>query len=305
MNPAVVTPFVISGVLWLTGARLGQRLTPRAAAVLLTLLALVTALATGLVLCATGLIALAEVPQVAGAGHWSQTALRSQGFVPAAVGVPAGFIALVLVTAALTRTLRALRDLTTATLLCRTLGPGVDGLVVIDDERPTAYALPGPRGRVIVSTAMLRALRPEERCALLAHERAHLTHRHVLYVQLAEIAAAANPLLRPAATGVRTAVERWADEVAAAHTGDRRVVARTLARAGLARAATPRISLAVGDTEIAARIKSLVAPRPRHATLTGALLIALTLASSAPAAATAAIAHNHFERAQTAYTHGH
>lgn len=301
MNAVMVTPFAVSLALWLTGARLGQRLTPRAAAVLLTVLALVTALATGLVLCAACLIALAEIPQVAGAGHWSQAALRSQGFIPAAVGVAAGVVALVLLAAAVIRTVRALRDLATATMLCRSLGPGVDGLVLIDDEQPTAYALPGRRGRVVVSTAMLRALRPAERCALLAHERAHLTHRHVVYVQLAAIAAAANPLLRPAAVGVRTAVERWADEVAAVHVGDRRVVARTLARAGLARAVSPRVSLAAGDTEIAARIKSLAAPRPRHRTLAAAVLVALTAASAVTAAATADTTHQHFELAQTAY----
>ena len=45
----------------------------------------------------------------------------------------------------------------------------------------------------------------EERAVLLAHEAAHLIGRHHLYLQVAELAAAANPLLRPAASSLVTA----------------------------------------------------------------------------------------------------
>jgi len=44
---------------------------------------------------------------------------------------------------------------------------------------------------------MLRTLSADERRALLAHEAAHLTYRHHVYTQLTDVAAAANPLLRP------------------------------------------------------------------------------------------------------------
>jgi Zn-dependent protease with chaperone function len=105
----------------------------------------------------------------------------------------------------------------------------------VPDDIPGAYALPGFTGRIVVSTAMLHALPADERAVLLAHEAAHLTHRHHAYLLTAELAAAANPLVRPSLGAVRRAVERWADEAAAAEVGDRDLAARALARAGLAR----------------------------------------------------------------------
>ncbi len=56
---------------------------------------------------------------------------------------------------------------------------------------------------------------------LLAHERAHARNSHYLFTSAARLAAAANPLLRPVAAEVGYAIERWADERAAAETGDR------------------------------------------------------------------------------------
>src|ERR1019366_3181879 len=126
-------------------------------------------------------------------------------------------------------------------------------------------------GRVGVSTAMLRALPPDERRVLLAHEAAHLRHHHHLYVQLAELGAAANPLLRPLALAVRDGTERWADEDAAAEVGDRALAARALARAGLARALAspglrmaPLTTLPAVDSGVAHRALALLAPRPRR-----------------------------------------
>jgi hypothetical protein len=74
---------------------------------------------------------------------------------------------------------------------------------------------------------------------LLAHERAHASGLHYLFTTAARLAAAANPLLRPVASAVAYTVERWADERAAAVTGDREVAARALARAALASTAAP------------------------------------------------------------------
>jgi Zn-dependent protease with chaperone function len=74
----------------------------------------------------------------------------------------------------------------------------------------------GLRGRIVVTTGLLHNLEPAERRAVLAHEAAHLRGHHQIYVQLTELAAAANPLLRPVARAVRYGVERWADEPAPA-----------------------------------------------------------------------------------------
>ena len=73
---------------------------------------------------------------------------------------------------------------------------------------------------------------------LLAHERAHAGNHHYLFTALSHFAAAANPLLRPVAAAVSYTVERWADETAAGHCGDRELAARAVAKAALASSRT-------------------------------------------------------------------
>jgi beta-lactamase regulating signal transducer with metallopeptidase domain len=214
----------------------------------------------------------------------------------------------VLLAASVGCAVRLTRQLASAALFCRELGPAPGGLVVVPDGPPAAYAVPGLSGRIVVTTAMLRVLSAGERRALLAHEAAHLRHRHHAYVQLSELAAAANPLLRPTAAAVRVAVERWADDVAALHTGDRRLVARTLARAGLAGAgaptAAPRAALAAADTEIQQRVHSLLNPARRRRQSTAMLVVAMTLGCGLSALVVGVGVHGVFEVAQAAYVHG-
>jgi Zn-dependent protease with chaperone function len=112
--------------------------------------------------------------------------------------------------------------------------PGDDEVVVMEDATPEAYALPGLPGRIVVSTGMLGALDDRQRDVLVAHERAHLTCHHYAFVAVAQLAATANPLLRPLATAVGYTVERWADECAATATGDRHLTAHAIATAALA-----------------------------------------------------------------------
>lgn len=301
-------PLVTSAVLWLAGARVGRRLPPRTGVRLLTAAALVTALATGFVLAVAAFDAAAQLPPVAALGHWSAGVVRTGGGMSAVVGVLAGLTVSVLLGAALRRTARCGWDLALAARTCRRLGPGVAGLVVVEDEHPDAYAVPGIRGRVVVSTAMLRALPAEERRVLLAHEHAHLAHHHHLYVQLADLAAAANPLLRPLATAVRAGVERWADEIAATEVGNRHLAARALARAGLARTAAaartapaPTIALGATDTAVADRTRALLAGPPHRRNGLAGALTALVLLTLSAAARTAYTTEHRFEQAQAVY----
>jgi hypothetical protein len=81
---------------------------------------------------------------------------------------------------------------------------------------------------------MLATLDETERAILFAHERAHLRAHHYLFAAAAQLAATANPLVRPLATQVSYTLERWADEAAASTTGDRRRVAVTVGKAALA-----------------------------------------------------------------------
>ena len=154
--------------------------------------------------------------------------------------------------------------------------PPEDGLVVADWAAPLAVAVPGRPGHVLVTSGMLRLLDAPERRAVLAHERAHLRHRHHLAVSAAAAAAAVNPLLRPAREAVTYLVERWADEDAAADVGDRRLVARAVARAALATAGEPiGTALAVSGGVVVRRVGALRRPPARNA---GRLLVAAAVA---------------------------
>ncbi len=74
---------------------------------------------------------------------------------------------------------------------------------MVDDPQPDAYALPDGlrgRGRIVVTSGMLRALGGHEREVLLAHERAHLAGRHHLFLAAALIAAQCHPALAASCT---------------------------------------------------------------------------------------------------------
>jgi Zn-dependent protease with chaperone function len=299
---------LVAGVL-LGGAApwLGRRLPPATAVRLLVAAMYVTALATGFVLAVAGLLVMAQIPLIAALGHWSASVVGAGLPVPVAVGGLAAVTVCGLLLATLRRVTLGGRDLLLAAVACRRLGPAVAGLVVVDDDEPDAYALPGIGGRVVVSTAMLRALPADERRVLLAHEAAHLTHRHHLWVQAAELAAAANPLLRPAARAVRVAVERWADEVAAAEIGDRTLTARALARAGLARAAARRelpamgAALAGADGAVADRARALLAGPPKRRRVLAGAVAALMLSTLTAVLIAGIDTEARFEAALTAY----
>lgn len=308
MTVALCVPLVASLLLWGSARQVGRRLPPALAVRLLTAALLVCALATGFALAVAGALVLAQIPVLAALGHWSARVVAAGGPVPVAVGVVAAVVVCGLMLAVLRRAALSGRDLVLAEVTCRRMGRSVTGLVIVDDDEPDAYALPGIHGRVVVSTAMLRALPADERRVLLAHEAAHLTHRHHLWVQAAELAAAADPLLRPGARAVRAAVERWADEVAAAQVGDRALAARALARAGLARAGARRTSPVAGvalagvDGSVADRARALLAPAPRtRRALTGAVVVAM-LATIAAALVTSRDTEARFEAAESAYT---
>ena len=307
MHALLWWPLLASAALGLAGPRLGRALPPAAAVRLLTAAALVSALATGFALAVAAFTVLAQLPLAGALGHWSITALGAREPVSVLAGSVAGATVLVLFTAAARRALRGGRELVSAALVCRSLEGDAGGLVIIQDEHPDAYALAGIHGRVVVSTAMLRALSSDERRVLLAHEAAHLRRGHHLYVQIAELAAAANPLLRPVAAAVAIAVERDADEIAATEVGDRVLAARALARASLARATAPARyhcpdgALAGAQDNVVARARALLAPPPPHRRALAVILTALILATGAVSLVTAKQTEQRFEAAQVLY----
>ncbi|HEY2551747.1 MAG TPA: M56 family metallopeptidase [Streptosporangiaceae bacterium] len=303
-------PIGVSVLLALGVGSLGRRLPPAAAAPLLTLLALATSLATGLVLCLAAFSALARLPLVASAGGWSLATWRPLDQLPAAIGLAAGGVAAILLAAAVAQLAVTTRQLVLAALACRQLASSHDRLVITGDQRPTAYTVPALPGAIVVSAGMLRLLSAGERRALLAHEAAHLRHRHAAYVLLSRLAAAANPLLRPLASSVRLAVELWADQSAADEVGDSRLVARAIARASLAvsdHRPPGGVALAIGESDVAVRVRALLdrRVRPGRSRTAAAAAVALTLASGLTAGTLALAVHARVEMAQVKYEQAH
>lgn len=285
---SVYVPLAVTAVLTVLAPRVARRLAPRPAAWALACTALVTTVGWTGSLALLAFTGIAQIPQVAAEGRWSVPALRAEDPVYLTVAVVS---ALVLGAGAVCLALAAVRQarhLLWARRECARM-PGDSELAVVDDDTPQAFALPGAPGRIVVSRGMLRCLDNEEREALLAHERAHLRGRHHVFQTLWRLAAALNPLLRPLADAGGFALERWADEEAAAHVGSRRVVARAVGRAALAsssrRSSTP--ALAVTGGAVPQRVRALLAPPPPRRTLPiagGALLLTLCCAGLANAA---------------------
>jgi beta-lactamase regulating signal transducer with metallopeptidase domain len=160
-------------------------------------------------------------------------------------------------------------------------------LLVADSPTAHAFAIPGRPGLILITTGMLAALDAQERRVLIAHERAHLRHRHHRLQALIDLAAAVNPLLIPARGLVAFLLERWADEDAAADIGSRELTARSLARAALAgdRTATfPPPFAGYVDRAVTRRVTALSRTPPPDlrvpavALLAGALVTILPLA---------------------------
>jgi Zn-dependent protease with chaperone function len=300
---SVYIPLLVTVVLAVLAPRAALRSAPRPAAWSLVCAAVVTAtgwLGSLVLLAFTG---FAQIPEVAEEGHWSVAALRTQD--PVSLAVAAGS-ALTLAAGLVSLGVAAVRQgrhLLWARRECGRVS-GDTELVVLDDDTPQAFALPGAPGRIVVSRGMLRCLGDAERAALLAHERAHLRDRHHLFQTVWRLTAALNPLLRPLAEAGGFVLERWADEEAAARIGSRKVVARAVGRAALASADSSRpAALAVTGGAVPQRVRALLAPPPRRRPLplvAGALLLTLCCASLANAASDSESLVDSAERAQCA-----
>jgi beta-lactamase regulating signal transducer with metallopeptidase domain len=169
-------------------------------------------------------------------------------------------------------------------------------MVLLQDDRPAVYCLPGRR-RIVFTTGALRRLDSRQLDAVLAHERAHLAGRHHLVIILAAALRDAFPHVRVfavAATQFSSLVEMAADDAAG-----RRAHRLTLADAllTLAAARVPAGALGAGGTAGAQRIQRLIdSPEPagrgrRMATSALALIAAPAVAFSAPVLALVAISH--------------
>lgn len=275
-----------------------ERLAPAAALWALTLAIVVLAGASVAALGALVLTGLFKLPVFAGLGdlvHPLHTASDVVVLPAAAAATGALTVGAWTLARSALRQLRAFRAARTQADRRPTAGD----LCVIDSPHPDAYALPGRPHRIVVTTAMLRTLGPDEREVLFAHERAHNAGGHHRFLVAAELAAHCHPGLRPVRALVALAVERTADEAAAIAVGDRRLTARAIARAALAtrasRSTRPDFAPAATTGPVPQRVAALLAAparRPRAAPWV-ALLLAVCATVSAGASTAGILAFHH------------
>ncbi|ARP70283.1 hypothetical protein LK07_11380 [Streptomyces pluripotens] len=309
MRIAVYLPLLLSFLAPLGARPLSERCEPRLATWLLTTASLVLAAASTVSLTLLAVTGLLRIPLLASLGHWSAHTAQRDDPTEFSIALFAGVLLGTAVLASAHMLWQRARSLAAAALAAACM-PTHDGLVVVEDEVPDAYAVPGLPGRIVVSTGMLHTLDDTEHDILLRHERTHLSGHHYLFVAFAQLGASANPLLRPLATAVTYTIERWADENAATATGDRARVARVVGKAALAahhgpvRAPLPGAALgflgrrnplsAAGP--IPRRVAALLAPPlRRHSGLAAAT--AAVIVTAALATADAASDFHHLLRA--------
>ncbi|MFJ8595759.1 M56 family metallopeptidase [Streptomyces sp. NPDC093598] len=275
MGVFVFLPLILPLTTWPVARLAEQHLHPRTATRLLTVLAVVLALCSTVCLALVMVVGTAQLPGNPLPDGWSDPEVRAALPYDEVVG-KAAIPALCAVVVACVRTVRRHGRVRRRAHLALA-GLRETEVAVLPDAVPYAYALPpagrwgggtsrvGPgRGRVVVTTALLDRLRPAERRALFAHERAHLAARHDRYLLAVQLAARANPFLRPLRTAVAYTAERWADEEAARVIGSRRTVARAIGTAALVSRGTPLPTLAglAAPGPVPRRVAALLGPAP-------------------------------------------
>jgi Zn-dependent protease with chaperone function len=302
MTTAAVIGIVAIVLFALAALPVSRRLPPAAATRLLVPAGLLAATSGVFILGVLAFTWIGQFPLVAAQGAWSPTALRSDSPVPPGPAIVSGALVGLAALSLMLTSARRVWALLAVHRSCRDLTV-VGGLVVLDDDRPDAFTTAQPAGRIIVTTGLLRTLTPQQRRVLLAHETSHLTHHHAWWNLAADLAAAVNPLLRPAARAVATAVERWADEDAARSVGDRRLVAATLVHVAQLQSGFtgPTVAAAGGPAatggDVVARVRALLAPAPPRRPLVVTAVVAGLVVGVLPAVAVQHTGEGLFEHA--------
>lgn len=263
MGVFVFLPLVLPLTAWPIARLAEQHLHPRAATWLLSAVAGVLAVCSTLCLALLMVVGTAQLPGNPLPDGWSDPEVREAVPYDEIAG-KAAIPALIAVLAACTRT--AWRHHRVRRRAERSLaGLPATPVVVLPDELPYAYALPGRRNRVVVTTGMLTGLSSAERRALFAHERVHLARRHHRFLLTVQLAARANPFLCPLRTAVTYSAERWADEEAATAVGSRRTVALAIGKSALISRGAPIATLAhfaAAPGPVPRRVAALLGPAP-------------------------------------------
>lgn len=279
--PGVIGIGVV-GLIALFGPSLGRRLPPAVATRLLGAVGIAAALITTWTLALVAVAAVARVPEIAEWGQWSPNLIRASTEVPTWLAITCAALG----TAGIAAAARvAIGELRAGRRMRAVIGATTGELVVVDDSRGRAFAVPGRRRHIVVTTGLLGALDPVQCRAVIAHETSHLDHGHAWWLVGTRAAAAVNPALTGLAATVAQAAERWADEDAARAVGDRQVVAHAVARAALHLNTTgrPQATLAATGGRVSDRVQALLEPPPRPRALPVLVLAALVVTALAAA----------------------
>lgn len=282
MTADLIAPAILAVLAATTGGWLRRRVHPNVAVVLLTALAVLGAFAVFWALTLVVIGGAIGVPALMEELGWCRRVLAASHRAPAVVAVVAGALLV-------TGIIRAVRfDLRWRRTLRRC--DGGDGEVqIVPTAELIAFAVPGRPGTVVVSEGLIAVLAADERAAVVAHERTHLSQHHSRYLRIAGAAAAAVPVLVPLTKRLRFATERAADEAAASAVGDRRIVARALLRAALA--TPPPGALGIGGDDVRERVEELVHPPMAGGLPAAAALCAVILASATVMASSVQLHH--------------
>lgn len=158
---------------------------------------------------------------------------------------------------------------------------GHDGVVVVRAHRPAAYCVAGRPDAIVVTSAAVDALPPEQLAAVVAHERAHLRGRHPQLMMLLRACAAAMPrlpLFRSARTAVGELLEMCADDEATRGHGRAALLSGLIALAEGPR--LPGAAMGVADVAVRRRALRLAVPagageRLRQRVVLGSTLTAM------------------------------
>ena len=171
--------------------------------------------------------------------------------------------------------------------------------VMLDDPRPAAYCVAGRPAAIVVTSGALAVLDPPQLRAVLAHESAHLAHRHHALATVTRGLAAAFPgvpLFTRGAAEVARLTEMAADDTAARASGRPALVTALIAIAtgaavsstGSLGAAVPAGAMAAAARAVRDRVERLLRPSSpaRSAAFAAALTLTLAALAAAPPALT-------------------
>lgn len=237
-------------------------------------------LVTGFVLIESGLV-LWATPALLDAMSLAELAAACRrmlgGLVPGGrVGGMAAAAVLVWTTTAalvgLGRVVRSQRRYRVEPTLARAERRETHELVVLPTIQPFAYAVGGRRPQIVLTRGVVDRFPAEYVEAIMAHEMAHVRNRHHRFLMLSSGVLAAFGWIPPVRSGVdhlHLALERWADEEAAATVPDGRSSVRGAVLAmAVSMAAAVGVTGFGGPETIAERAKALAGGAPRRSPVT-------------------------------------